>query len=134
MRSNVLKGYLSALPEELRSVIQTVRHTESAVSNSSGTVRWTIYEDIPSDLFLLSEKEVFGVSRYGKQSESTQYAYYSAGNSKIAHGYNAPSSGAVRWWLRTAASRTMCVCVDENGAAAIKNAKWSYGVYPAFVV
>ena len=134
MRGNVLKGYLSALPEELRSVIQTVYHTEAAVMNSSGTAQWVTFEDIPSDLFLLSEKEVFGVSKYGRPSKSTQYAYYSAGNSKIAHGFDGSLLDAVRWWLRTAASRVACVCVDENGAAAIKNAKWSYGVHPAFVV
>lgn len=134
MLVNVLKGYLSALPEELRSVIQTVYHTEKVVGNLSGAAQWVEIDDIPSDLFLLSEKEVFGVSRYGQPSRSTQYAYYSAGNSKIAHGFDGSSLGAVRWWLRTAVSRTLCVCVDENGAAATKNAKWSYGVYPAFVV
>ena len=134
MRTNVLNGYLSALPEELRSVIQTVYHTESAVSNSSGTAQWANYVNIPSSLFLLSEKEVFGVSKYGKPSESTQYAYYSAGNSKIKHGFNGNTIGAARWWLRTATGRNNCVYVDENGNAGSKNARYSYGIAPAFVV
>lgn len=134
MRFNVMKDYLAALPQELRSVIREVRHTEAGVQNASGTPQWTIIIGIESKLFLLSESEVFGVKKYAHASHSTQYPYYSAGNSKIKYGFNGDNIGAVRWWLRSAASRTHCVYVDENGNAGSRSSRYSYGIAPAFVV
>ena len=134
MRLNIMKDYLAALPQELRSVIREVYHTEAGARNKSGTVQWVIHSGIPSKLFLLSESEVFGVKKYAHASYSTQYPYYSAGNSKIKYGFNGNNIGAVKWWLRSAASLNNCVYVDENGNARSKNARYSYGIAPAFVV
>ena len=134
MRFKIMKDYLAALPQELRSVIREVRHTESGAQRVSGSTRWTTYSGIPSKLFLLSDSEVFGVKKYAHDSYSTQYPYYSAGNSKIKYGFNGNNIGAVKWWLRSAASIRFCVGVDENGNAGSKNARYSYGIAPAFVV
>lgn len=134
MRLDIMKDYLAALQQELRSVIRAVRHTEDGVRNTSGTAQWATYSGIESKLFLLSESEVFGVKKYAHASYSTQYPYYSAGNSKIKYGFNGDNIGVVKWWLRSAASRNNCVYVDENGNAGSKNARYSYGIAPAFVV
>ena len=134
MRFKIMEDYLAALPQELRSVIREVRHTEDGARRISGNVRWATYSGIPSKLFLLSESEVFGVKKYAHGSYSTQYPYYSAGNSKIKYGFNGNNIGAVHWWLRSAAGLNNCVYVDENGNAGSKNARYSYGIAPAFVV
>ena len=134
MRFDVMEDYLAALPQELRSVIRTVSHDEDAVQNASGTARWATFVGIPSKLFLLSESEVFGVKKYAHASYSTQYPYYSAGNSKIKYGFNGDNIGVAKWWLRSAVSRNNCVYVDENGNAGSKHSRYSYGIAPAFVV
>ena len=69
--------------------------------------------------FLLSEFEVFGSISYGNTNEKNkqaQYAYYSAGNSKIKYKHNGTSTAA-RWWLRSprASSSYSFVSVKPDG-------------------
>ena len=88
--------------------------------------------------FLLSEFEVFGSISYGNTNEKNkqaQYAYYSAGNSKIKYKHNGTSTAA-RWWLRSPrASRSYgFVLVSADGTVAIYDAACSVGFAPGFCV
>ena len=88
--------------------------------------------------FLLSEYEVFGSISYGNSNESSkqaQYAYYSAGNSKIKYNHRA-TTAAVRWWLRSprASNSTTFVYVYTDGTVRTSSANSSYGFAPGFCV
>ena len=87
---------------------------------------------------LLAEYEIFGTRTYANSAEKNyqaQYAYYSAGNSKVKYRHSATGSTAW-WWERSPNyyySSTFCY-VGLNGAADYYNAWYSYGVAPAFRV
>ena len=88
--------------------------------------------------FLLSEYEVFGsISRANSNeaSKQAQYAYYSAGNSKIKYKHNGTSSAAF-WWLRSplASSSYLFVLVGAGGTVVAGNAYCSLGFAPGFCV
>ena len=91
-------------------------------------------------VFLLAEYEVHGARSYANQYEYTdskqvQYAYYSAGNSKVM--YNDQVTGtAVRWWCRSArygGSAAFCGVADGDGAD-FTGAYRSFGFAPGFAV
>ena len=88
--------------------------------------------------FLLSEFEVFGSISYGNTNEKNkqaQYAYYSAGNSKIKYKHNGTSTAAY-WWLRSpvASGSNYFVIVHTDGTVSNTNANYSLGFAPGFCV
>ena len=87
---------------------------------------------------MLAEYEIFGTRTYANSAEKNyqaQYAYYSAGNSKVKYCHSATGSTAW-WWERSPNynySGSFCI-VYTNGAADGSGARYSIGVAPAFRV
>lgn len=87
---------------------------------------------------LLAEYEIFGTRSYANSAEKNyqaQYAYYSAGNSKVKYRHSATGSTAW-WWERSpyySGSDYFCI-VNTNGDAGYYTARNSIGVAPAFRV
>lgn len=91
---------LAVIPAELRAVLKSVTKYTNNTGNSTAASAVTATTDY---FFLLSEYEVFGSTTYANSNEASkqaQYAYYSAGNSKIKYKHNATSTAAF-WWLRS---------------------------------
>ena len=91
MRSTHLPVILVLMPTEVQNGIREVNKLTSAGSKSS-TINTTA-----DKLFLLSEIEIFGSTTHSKSGEGSQYAYYSAGNSKVKN-FSGSASG---WWERS---------------------------------
>ena len=91
MRSTHLPAILALMPSEVQAGIKEVNKLTSAGSKSS-TINTTA-----DKLFLLSEIEIFGSTTHSKSGEGSQYAYYSAGNSKVKNF----SGSANSWWERS---------------------------------
>lgn len=90
------------------------------------------------ELYLLAEFEIFGVRSYANSAEQNyqkQYAYYIAGNSKVKHQHDSPSTAAF-WWERSVrAANTISFCsVYTSGIANIDSAYLSFWLAPAFKV
>ena len=89
-------------------------------------------------LFLLSNYEVQGNDGYANNTEKNsqaQYAYYKAGNSKIAYRHTSTAS-AVWWWLRSpryTSYSTFCVTYTD-GSYSTGGASASGGLLPGFAV
>ena len=132
MRKNVMPLIKAALPSDLQAVIKP---STIFTTQGSGNGACTATED---EVFLLAEYEVFGTRKYASTQESNylkQYAYYSAGNSKVKYTHNATSSAAF-WWERSRRSDySNAFCrVDTGGSADFAGADYSRGVSPAFKV
>ena len=133
--SNYSGTIIAVIPAELRAVLKSVtKYTDNtgATSAASAVTATTDY------FFLLSEFEVFGSISYGNTNEKNkqaQYAYYSAGNSKIKYKHNGTSTAA-RWWLRSphASNSYIFVSVLTDGKVNISNAYYSLGFAPGFCV
>ena len=132
--SPLANSLMAALPADLRAVMKSVtKYTDNTgnASNVSGNVTATT-----DYLWLLAEFEVQGKRTYANQYEQNfqqQYAYYSAGNSKVAYRHSATGSTAY-WWLRSASynsNGTFC-SVYTGGSADCYNAHWSYALLPGF--
>jgi hypothetical protein len=91
MRNTHLPAILALMPSEVQAGIREVNKLSSA-GKSSATINTTA-----DKLFLLSEIEIFGSITYSKSGEGSQYAYYSAGNSKVKN-YRSSSGD---WWERS---------------------------------
>ena len=144
MRANIcgtsLSSYsgtiIAVIPAALRAVLKSVtKYTDNTGGGSTAASAVTATTDY---FFLLSEFEVFGSISYGNTNEKNkqaQYAYYSAGNSKIKHKHNATSTAA-SWWLRStyAYIPDTFVLVDAGGIADANNANYSLGFAPGFCV
>mgnify|MGYP004528510505 CR=1 FL=1 len=134
--SSYFKTMVAVIPEELRAVLKSVtKYTDNTGNGSSMASNVTATTDY---FFLLSELEVSGSIRYGNANEADkqkQYAYYSAGNSKIKYKHNNTSTDA-RWWLRSprAGSSNFFVIVNTSGVASANGANLSYGFAPGFCV
>ena len=120
MRSTHLPAILALMPSEVQAGIKEVNKLTSAGSQSS-TINTTA-----DKLFLLSEIEIFGSTTYSKSGEGSQYAYYSAGNSKVKN----LSGSASGWWERSprGSNSTYFCCVNSGGNASGYTASYSYGV------
>lgn len=120
MRSTHLPAILALMPSEVQAGIKEVNKLTSAGSQSS-TINTTA-----DKLFLLSEIEIFGSTTYSKSGEGSQYAYYSAGNSKVKN----LSGSAYHWWERSpSGSYSTDFCgVASNGYASNGGASSSIGV------
>ena len=144
MRTNIcgtsLSSYsgtiIAVIPAALRAVLKSVtKYTDNIAGGSAGISNITATTDY---FFLLSEYEVFGsISRANtnEKNKQAQYAYYSAGNSKIKYKHNGTST-ATRWWLRSpgASGSTGFLDVYTNGTVIHEAAKYSFGFAPGFCV
>ena len=126
---------IAVIPAALRAVLKSVtKYTNNAGNNSSaGAVTATT-----DYFFLLSEFEVFGSISYANSNEKNkqaQYAYYSAGNSKIKYKHNGTSTDAY-WWFRSPRSGYSYgfVFVYINGTVSYDSAYRSLGFAPGFCV
>ena len=145
MRTNIcgtsLSSYsgtiIAVIPAALRSVLKSVTKYTDNTANGGGST--ASYVTATTDyFFLLSEFEVFGSISYANSNEKNkqaQYAYYSAGNSKIKYKHNGTSTAAL-WWLRSpfAGYYNTFVFVIANGTVDINNAAYSIGFAPGFCV
>ena len=144
MRTNIcgtsLSSYsgtiIAVIPAALRAVLKSVtKYTDNTGGGSSAASNVTATTDY---FFLLSEFEVFGSISYANGNEKNkqaQYAYYSAGNSKIKYKHNGTSTAA-RWWLRSpiASASGTFVFVSTDGTVGSIDARYSLGFAPGFCV
>lgn len=114
------------LQTSLKNVIVTVNKLASAGDQSTTIVTSA------DTLFLLSEIEVFGARTYSVNGEGTQYAWYTAGNSKIKK----VNGSANYWWLRSPVynSSTNFCTVSGGGGAYTNTASIASGVSFGFCV
>ena len=145
MRTNIcgtsLSSYsgtiIAVIPAALRAVLKSVTKYTDNTTNGGGST--ASYVTATTDyFFLLSEFEVFGSISYGNTNEKNkqaQYAYYSAGNSKIKYKHNGTSTAA-HWWLRSphASYSSSFVRVYTDGTVNVSNASCSLGFAPGFCV
>ena len=135
--SPVANTLMAALPADLRAVMKPItKYTDNKGNSSDVAANVTSSLDY---LPLLAEQEIFGGNRtYSNQYEKNsqvQYAYYSAGNSKVKYRHSATGSTAY-WWERSPyyiSNYTFC-CVYADGNAYFYGARYSYGLAPAFMV
>ena len=124
MRKSSLPDILALMPSEVQTAIREVNKLTSADNQSDNIVTEQ------DKLFLLSEIEIFGIVRYSKSDEGTQYDYYKAGNSKVKK-----FKGTTRyWWERSPRSKNygyFC-CVDRAGHASCSYVTADDGVAFAF--
>ena len=126
---------IAVIPAALRAVLKSVTKYTNNTGNSSAASAVTATTDY---FFLLSEFEVFGSISYGNTNEKNkqaQYAYYSAGNSKIKYKHDGTSTAAY-WWLRSpyVIDSSRFVGVKPDGTAYRLYADYSYGFAPGFCV
>ena len=145
MRTNIcgtsLSSYsgtiIAVIPAALRAVLKSVTKYTDNTANGGGST--ASYVTATTDyFFLLSEFEVFGSITYGNTNEKNkqaQYAYYSAGNSKIKYKHDGTSTAAF-WWLRSpfASSSDTFVFVYTDGTVNGYGALFSLGFAPGFCV
>ena len=133
--SNYAGTIIAIIPAALRAVLKSVTKYTDNTANGGGST--ASYITATTDyFFLLSEFEVFGSISYGNTNEKNkqaQYAYYSAGNSKIKYKYNGTSTAAF-WWLRSpfASDSYIFVRVDTGGTVSYRTARYSLGFAPGF--
>lgn len=128
---------IAAIPEALRATLKSVtKYTDNAAfgsgSSESNITATTDY------FFLPSEYEVFGSITYANSNEASkqaQYAYYSAGNSKIRNKHDEPNAAA-NWWLRSPCANETAdfVFVGTTGVSNFVAASYSIGFAPGFCV
>ena len=132
MRTVVMPLIKSSLPEDLQAVIKT---STIYTAEGSGNIACTVSDD---DVFLLGEYEIFGTRKYATSQEPNylkQYAYYSAGNSKVEYKHDSTASAAY-WWMRSPFfndSINFCF-VYSSGSSDNARAYYSFGVSPCFKV
>ena len=135
MRSDVMPLIKAAFPADLQAVIKpSTIYTDNEGGGTDNVVPTATQDDV----FLLAEYEVFGTITYASTQEPTylkQYAYYSAGNSRVKYKHDATSTAAL-WWERSpAVSGDYLFCaVSTDGLAKVIGARRSIGVSPAFKV
>ena len=133
--SNYSGTLIAVIPATLRAVLRSVTKYTDNTGNSSDASAVTATTDY---FFLLSEYEVFGMITRGNPNEKNkqaQYAYYSAGNSKVKYNHSATSTSVV-WWLRSPYASFFMdfVRVSTGGLADSGSANYSYGFAPGFCV
>ena len=144
MRTNIcgtsLSSYsgtiIAVIPAALRAVLKSVtKYTDNTGNSSTSASAVTATTDY---FFLLSEFEVFGSisnANTNEKSKQAQYAYYSAGNSKIKYKHDGTSTAAP-WWLRSplASYSYHFVNVSTGGTVNGNYASNSIGFAPGFCV
>lgn len=135
--SPVANTLMAALPADLRAVMKPItKYTDNKGNSSDVAANVTSSLDY---LPLLAEQEIFGGNRtYSNQYEKNsqvQYAYYSAGNSKVKYRHSATGSAAA-WWERSPRCTDgygFCI-VTAYGNATSNYARGSGGLASAFMV
>lgn len=136
MRTVICPAFKSAMPSDLQAVLKTTTKYSDNTGGGSNTASYVTATS--EEVFLLAEFEVFGARSYANSAEQNyqaQYAYYSAGNSKVKYRHSSTGSTA-GWWLRSVyadASYSFCF-VYTSGSASFNYAGYSYGFAPAFCV
>lgn len=126
LRATLRGDIWNQLPSDLRDVIKEVTKKTSA-GGASG-----IINSISDTLFLFAEKEIFGSKKYSVDGEGTQYARFTASNTRIKK----LNGSATSWWLRSpysSNSNRFCA-VNASGAAIGSNASYSIGVCFGFCI
>ena len=127
---------MAALPADLRAVMQPMtKYTDNKGNSSNVAANVTKTIDY---LPLLSEFEIFGARSYANQYEKdyqAQYAYYSAGNSKVKYRHSSTGSTA-HWWERSPyySNGSNFCSVYTGGGANFNSSDLSYGLAPAFKI
>lgn len=126
---------IGVIPAALRAVLKSVTKYTNNNGSSSSSSAVTATTDY---FFLLSEYEVFGNITYANNYEANyqqQYAYYSAGNSKVKYRHDQTGS-SVSWWLRSpgAGGSSGFVGVGSDGFVGNGSAGSSVGFAPGFCV
>ena len=136
MRTTIIPTFKDCLPSDLQAVLKTVTKYSDNTGGGSDTASYVTATT--DDIFLLAEWEVLGARKNANSAEQNyqaQYAYYSAGNSKVRYRHSSTGSTA-NWWLRSASADNSAVfCrVYYSGGADTSGASYSYGFAPAFCV
>ena len=134
--SPVAGTLMAALPSDLRAVMKpmTIYTDNTGGGNNTASYVTASVDYLP----LLAEFEIFGTRTYANSAEQNyqqQYAYYSAGNSKVKYRHSATGSTAF-WWERSpfySYSSYFC-SVTTGGGANSSTAGYSLGLAPAFRV
>lgn len=134
--SPVAGTLMAALPSDLRAVMKpmTIYTDNTGGGNNTASYVTASVDYLP----LLAEFEIFGTRTYANSAEQNyqqQYAYYSAGNSKVKYRHSATGSTAL-WWERSPYyinSSAFCL-VTTSGNASHYNPGLSSGLAPAFRV
>ena len=126
---------IAVIPAALRAVLKSVTKYTNNTGSSSAASAVTATTDY---FFLLSEYEVFGSTTYANSNEASkqaQYAYYSAGNSKIKYKSDSLATPAF-WWLRSPDARDSMffVLAYDDGRVGNGAAIYSRGFAPGFCV
>ena len=135
MRTAVMPLIKASFPADLQAVIkQSTIYTDNTGGGTADVVPTATQDDV----FLLGEYEIFGTVVAATTQESNylkQYAYYSAGNSKVKYKHNATSTAA-NWFERSPGiSKSNYFCyVKASGTAGRGNADFSICVSPCFKV
>lgn len=126
LRATLRGDIWNQLPSDLRGVIKEVTKKTSA-GNLSSTIN-----SISDTLFLFAEKEIFGSTQYSVNGEGTQYARFTASNTRIKK----RNGSATSWWLRSPHSnvRNGFCALTAQGAAAYGYASESFGVCFGFCI
>ena len=135
MRTATIPVVKAALQVDLTSVIKT---TNIYSDNTGGSDVASYVTATQDDLYLLAEFEIFGVrtnANSAEQNYQAQYAYYSAGNSKIKYRHDLTTVPVI-WWERSAKTTTSdsFLGVSTNGGATIYGAATALCFAPAFKV
>lgn len=134
--SSYSETIIAVIPAALRAVLKSVtKYTDNTGGGGTAASNVTATTDY---FFLLSEYEVFGSIKYGntnEKSKQAQYAYYSAGNSKIKYKHDDTRTAAY-WWLRSpyAKDSYRFVFVNTDGTVSNSSAYFSIGFAPGFCV
>ena len=135
-RGTLCPAFKSAMPSDLQAVLKTTTKYSDNTGGGSNTASYVTATS--EEVFLLAEFEVFGTRSYANSAEKNyqaQYAWYSAGNSKVRYRHSSTGSTAY-WWLRSVCagySNSFCF-VYLSGSADGSGAYFSYGFAPAFCV
>lgn len=126
LRATLRGDIWNQLPSDLRGVIKEVTKKTSA-GNLSSTIN-----SISDTLFLFAEKEIFGSTQYSVNGEGTQYARFTASNTRIKK----RNGSATSWWFRSPHSyvRNGFCALTVQGAAAYGYASESFGVCFGFCI
>ena len=128
---------IAVIPAALRAILKSVTKYTDNTANGGGST--ASYVTATTDyFFLLSECEIYGAVSIGNKNEKNkqaQYAYYSAGNSKIKYKHNRTSVAAL-YLLRSpqagSSDRFVYINTDDTHNAAV--AGCSLGFAPGFCV
>ena len=136
MRTTIIPTFKACLPSDLQAVLKTVTKYSDNTGGGSNTASYVTATT--DDIFLLAEWEVFGERTYANNAEQNyqaQYAYYSAGNSKVRYRHSSTGSTA-SWWLRSvfAVNSTHFCYVSTAGSSNYYGVQNSFGFAPAFCV